>query len=175
MTAPIATAPALELTPQAMDHLAEALRESHAISRPWFPRRAQREWAEQSLHGLLLEIPRTSIEPMVLVLEGANAHAVRTLPLLISEGTWEDGALLKRHWPEVEQALGEEEGGLTLDGSACLQQGQESVGVQRQDCGAGGTRATGQAGVSVGSASRTGSTLRARRLSRPQEWIEEEA
>ena len=63
-----------------------------------FQRREQREGAEKYLHGLLLEIPRKSIEPMVLALEGAKGHAIRTLQLFISEGTWEDEALLRRHW-----------------------------------------------------------------------------
>ena len=175
MTEPIETAPAMELTPQAIDNLAEELREYHAIYSPLFQRREQREWAEQYLHGLLLEIPRKSIEPMVLVLEGANANAVRTLQLFISEGAWEDGALLKRHWQAVDQDLGEEEGVLTLDGSDFLKQGQESVGVKRQYCGEVGKRANCQAGVSLGSASRTGYTLLDRRLYMPQEWIEEEA
>jgi SRSO17 transposase len=165
----------MELTPQAIDNLVEELRAYHAIYSPLFQRREQREWAEQYLHGLLLEMPRKSIEPMVLVLEGANANAVRTLQLFISEGAWEDGALLKRHWQEVEQDLGEEEGVLTLDGSDFLKQGQESVGVKRQYCGEVGKRANCQAGVFLGYASRQGYTLLDRRLYMPQEWIEEEA
>jgi SRSO17 transposase len=175
MTEPIETAPAMELTPQAIDNLTEALRAYHAIYSPLFQRREQREWAEQYLHGLLLEIPRKSIEPMVLVLEGANANAVRTLQLFISEGAWEDGTLLKRHWQEVDQELGEEEGVLTVDGSDFLKQGQESVGVKRQYCGEVGKRANCQAGVYLGYASRTGYTLLDRRLYMPQEWIEDEA
>jgi hypothetical protein len=43
MTTPIETAPAMELTPQAIDHLVEELREYHAIYRPLFQRREQRE------------------------------------------------------------------------------------------------------------------------------------
>jgi hypothetical protein len=112
---------------------------------------------------------------MVLVLEGANANAVRTLQLFISEGAWEDGTLLKRHWQEVDQDLGEEEGVLTVDGSDFLKQGQESVGVKRQYCGEVGKRATCQAGVYLGYASRKGYTLLDRRLYMPQEWIEDEA
>jgi len=82
----IATAPAMALTPQAIDNLVEELREYHTIYSPLFQRREQREGAAKYLHGLLLEMPRKSIEPMVLALEGANAQAVRTLQLFISEG-----------------------------------------------------------------------------------------
>ena len=106
MTAPIDTAPAIALTPQAIDDLVEALQEYHAIYSPLFQRREQREWAQKYLHGLLLDIPRKSVEPMVLALDGANAKAVRTMQLFISEGAWADEAILQRHWQEVDQTLG---------------------------------------------------------------------
>jgi len=131
----IPTAPAMDLTPQAMDNLVEELREYHAIYSPLFRRREQREGAAKYLHGLLLAIPRKSIAPMVLALEGAHATAVRILQLFISEGAWDDAPLLHRHWQEVETWLGEDDGVLTLDGSDFLKQGRESVGVKRQYCG----------------------------------------
>ncbi len=174
MIEPIETVPTLDLTPQAIDGLAEALRGYHAIYSPLFRRREQREWAEKYLQGLLSELPRKSVEPMVLALEGANANAVRTMQLFLSEGAWEDDILLTRHWQEVDAALGEEDGVLTLDGSDFLKQGQESVGVKRQYCGEVGKRANCQAGVYLGYASRMGYTLLDRRLYLPQEWVEDE-
>ena len=175
MRKPIDTTPAMELTPQAIDNLVEELRAYHAIYSPLFRRREQREGAEKYLHGLLLELPRKSIEPMVLALEGANAKAVRTMQLFISEGAWDDDALLQRHWQEVETYLGEDEGVFTLDGSDFLKQGQESVGVKRQYCGEVGKRANCQAGGYLGYASRQGYTLLAHRLYLPQEWVADEA
>jgi SRSO17 transposase len=175
MTTPIDTAPAMELTPQAIDNLVEELRAYHAIYSPLFQRREQRAGAAKYLHGLLLDLPRKSIEPMVLALDGAQPQAVRTLQLFISEGTWEDEALLHRHWQEVDQELGEDDGVLPLDGSDFLKQGRESVGVKRQYCGEVGKRANCQAGVFLGYASRKGYTLLDRRLYVPQEWVEEEA
>jgi SRSO17 transposase len=175
MKEPITTAPALELTPQAIDNLIEELRAYHAIYSPLFQRREQREGAEKYLHGLLLEIPRKSIEPMVLALEGPHAKAVRTLQLFISEGAWADDAILQRHWQEVDQVLGEADGVLTLDSSDFLKQGRESVGVKRQYCGEVGKRANCQAGVFLGYASRKGYTLLDRRLYLPQEWVEDAA
>jgi SRSO17 transposase len=171
----IPTAPAMDLTPQAIDNLVEELRAYHAIYSPLFQRREQREGAAKYLHGLLLDIPRKSIEPMVLALEGAHPKTVRTLQLFISEGTWDDDALLHRHWQEVEQVLGEADGVLTLDGSDFLKQGRESIGVKRQYCGEVGKRANCQAGVYVGYASRQGYTLLDRRLYLPQEWVEDDA
>jgi SRSO17 transposase len=175
MSKPMDTTPAMALTPQALDHLVEELRASHAIDSPLFRRREQRAAAEKYLHGLLRELPRKSIEPMVLALAGAKAKAVRPRQVFISAGAWDDDALLPRHWQEVETSLGEDEGVLTLDGSDFLKQGQESVGVQRQYCGDVGKRANGQAGVYVGDASRPGYTLLDRRLSVPQAWVVEEA
>ena len=175
MTPPIDTAPAMELTPQAIDNLVEELRAYHAIYSPLFQRREQRAGAAKYLHGLLLDLPRKSIEPMVLALEGAQPQAVRTLQLFISEGAWEDEAILRHHWQEVNTSLGEDDGVLTLDGSDFLKQGRESVGVKRQYCGEVGKRANCQAGVFLGYASRKGYTLLDRRLYLPQEWVEEEA
>src|SRR5215470_15082251 len=132
MTTPIETAPAMALTPQAIDNLVEELRAYHAIYSPLFQRREQREGAATYLHGMLLDLPRKSIEPMILALEGPNAKAVRTTQLFLREGAWDDAGLLHRHWQEVAPALGEDEGVLTLDGRDFLKQGRESVGVKRQ-------------------------------------------
>jgi len=175
MREPIETVPALELTPQALDNLVEELREYHAIYSPLLQRREQRKAASNYLHGLLLEIPRKSIEPRGLALEGAKAKAVRTLPWFISDGAWDDDVLLQRHGQEVDTYLGDEDGVLTLDGSDFLQQGRESVGVKRQYCGAVGKRANGQAGVVVGYVSHRGYTRLDRRLYMPQEWLEDAA
>ena len=90
---------------------------------PCFNAASQREWSADSLHGLLLDIPRQSIAPMVLALKGADAHAVRAMQQFVSEGAWADRLILERHWRAVDQTLGDEAGVLTLDGSDFLQQG----------------------------------------------------
>src|SRR5260221_14376254 len=97
--------------------------------------------------GVLLKLPRTAGEPMVLAIEGASEKAVRAMQQFVSEGAWKDEVLLRQHWREVEHALGEAEGVLTLDGSDFHKQGKESVGVKRQYCGELGKRANCQAGV----------------------------
>ena len=82
--------------------------------------------------------------------------------------------ILKRHWREVDETLGDEDGVLTLDGSDFLKQGKESVGVKRQYCGEVGKRANCQAGVFLGYASQLGYTLLDRRLYLPKEWVEDD-
>jgi SRSO17 transposase len=172
---PIDTAPMLDLTPQEVDTLLDELRAYHAIYSPLFQRREQRECSEKYLRGLLLELPRKSVEPMVLTLDGADQNAVRAMQQFLSAGAWDDEVLLRRHWQEVDQDLGDAAGVLLLDGSDFPKQGTQSVGVKRQYCGELGKRANCQAGVFLGYASQRGYTLLDRRLYVPQEWLEDEA
>ena len=76
------------------------------IYSPLFQRREQRDCAEKYLQGLLLELPRKSIEPMVLALEGADQNAVRAMQQFLSAGAWDDDRLLRRHWQEVDAGAG---------------------------------------------------------------------
>ena len=165
----------MDLTPQDVDNLLEELRAYHALYAPLFQRREQRDWSVQYLRGLLSDLPRKSIEPMVLALVGADRKAVRGMQQFLSAGPWDDAAILQRHWQEVDQVLGDDDGVLTLDGSDFPKQGKDSVGVKRQYCGELGKRATCQAGVVLGYASRHGYTLLDRRLYLPEEWVTEAA
>jgi SRSO17 transposase len=175
MSTPIETTAVRDLPPGDLDEWAEELRADHAIYSPLLQRREQREWAAQYLHGLLLDLPRKSIEPLVLAVAGVQPQAVRARQQCISEGRWDDTALLPRHWQEVDRDLGADDGVLLLDGRDFPKQGEASVGVKRQYGGERGQRAHCQAGVFLGDASRKGDTLWDRRLSLPQEWVTEAA
>src|SRR5882672_8668343 len=167
----IETAPRMDLSVQDIEHLVEELRTYHAIYSPLLQRREQREAAHTYLQGLLAPLPRKSIEPMVLAVEGVAPTAVRAMQAFISEGTWKDERLLHQHWHEVETDLGADEGVLMVDGSDCPKQGVHAVGVKRQDCGELGKRANCQAGVCVGDVSTTGYPVLDRRLYVPVEWV----
>jgi SRSO17 transposase len=169
------TTPLLKVNPEEVEGLWEELEAYHAIYRPLFGRREQREWSKKYLMGLLMQLPRKSVEPMVLAIEGASEKAVRAMQQFISEGAWDDGVMLRQHWHEVDNDLGEAEGVLTLDGSDFHKQGHESVGVKRQYCGELGKRANCQAGVFVGYSSSQGYALLDRRLYLPREWVEDTA
>jgi SRSO17 transposase len=175
MSALIETTPKMDLTIQDIEYLVEELRAYHAIYSPLFQRREQREAAHAYLQGLLAALPRKSIEPMVLAVEGVVPKAVRAMQSFISEGTWDDERLLHRHWQEVEMALGTDDGVLMVDGSDFPKQGSQSAGVKRQYCGELGKRANCQAGVFVGYVSSQGYTLLDRRLYLPIEWITDDA
>jgi len=146
----IETAPRMDLSVQDIEHLVEELHAYHAIYSPLFQRREQREAAHTYLQGLLATLPRKSIEPMVLAVDGVSPTAVRAIQSFISEGRWNDERLLHQHWQEVERDLGADDGVLMVDGSDFPKQGGHSVGVKRQDCGELGKRANCQAGVLVG-------------------------
>ena len=171
----IETAPRMDVSVQDIEHLVEALRASHAIYSPLFQRRAQREAASTSLQGLLAPLPRKSIEPMGLAVDGVAPTAVRAIQSFISEGRWNDGRLVHQHWKEVERDLGADEGVLMVDGSDVPKQGVHSVGGKRQYCGELGKRANCQAGVFVGSVTSQGSTMLDRRLYVPAEWLTDDA
>jgi SRSO17 transposase len=140
----------MDLAIQDIAHLVEELRASHALYSPLFQRREQREAAHASLQGLLATLPRKSIEPMVLAVEGVVPKAVRAMQAFISEGRWDDEQLLHQHWKEVERDLGADDGVLMVDGSDFPKQGIHAAGVKRQYWGELGKRANCQAGVFVG-------------------------
>ena len=137
----------MNLKPQDIDPLLEALGQYHAIYSPLFRRREQREWAATYLNGLLMDIPNKPIEPMILALKGADPNAIGGMQHFISQGVWNDGVILKRHWQEVDRDLGDEDGVYILDSSEFPKQGGDSVGVKRQHCGELGKIANCIAGV----------------------------
>ena len=171
----IETTPKMDLAIHDIEHLVEELRAYHAIYSPLFQRREQREAAHSSLQGLLAPLPRKSIEPMVLAVDGVAPKAVRAMQSFISEGQWNDERLLHQHWQEVEADLGADDGVLMVDGSDFPKQGSHSVGVKRQYCGELGKRANCQAGVFVGYVSLQGYTVLDRRLYVPAEWLTDDA
>lgn len=167
----VLTAPVLDLTPQDVDSVLDELRAYHARFSPLFQRREQRAWSETYLHGLLLDIPRKSVEPMVLHLRGADHNAVRAVQQFVGDGPWDDRPILRQLWRDIATDLGDADGVLVVDGSDFPKQGTESVGVKRQYCGELGKTANCQAGVFLAYASRHGYTLLDRRLYLPQDWF----
>ena len=165
------TAPVLDLTPQDLDSILDELGAYHAIFSPLFQRREQQAWSLDYLHGLLLELPRKSIEPIVLHLHGGDHNAVRAMQQFLSEGAWDDTIILQRLWQELATDLGDADGVLILDGSDFPKQGTQSVGVQRQYCGQLGKTANCQAGVFLAYASPHGYALLDRRLYLPEVWL----
>ena len=163
------TPPPLELSPQEIAALADALVEYHAAFADLYYRKEQAHWGLKYLQGLMLPLERKSIEPMALALEGGDVQAMQQF---IGQGQWQDAALLLQHWRLVDATLGEADGVYIVDGSDFCKQGEHSVGVARQWCGHVGKVDNCQAGVFAAYASRKGYTLLDRRLYLPAEWFD---
>lgn len=172
---PTETVPTLTLTPADVVDLADALRPYHAIYGSFFSRSESRSWAERYLHGLLSPLERKSVEPIVIAQLGASDKAIRGMQQFLTDSTWDDEAILRRHWQEVAVDLDDAEGMLIADGSDFPKKGRHSVGVKRQYCGELGKIANCQAGVFLAYASPQGATLLDRRLYLPQEWLSDPA
>ena len=135
-------------------------------------RREQKENGHLYLRGLLATVPNKSVETMMLHLQGAAPGAIRNMQHFLSKGSWQDEEVLRIHWREVAQTLGDANGVLIIDDSGFPKQGNDSVGVKRQWCGQLGKRANCQVGVFLAYAGSQGATLLNRRLYLPQEWVE---
>src|SRR6266498_4504154 len=165
--------PTGKLRPREVEQLGEALQAYQAEYEDLFTRREQREWAALYMRGQLSELPRKSVEPMVLHLKGADGAAVRAAQQFLGAGAWEDEGILEHRERLVGKDVGETDGVLIVDGSGFPKKGEHSVGVARQYCGAVGKIANCQAGVFVVYASRKGYTFVDRRLYMPEAWFDE--
>lgn len=146
--------PEVNLGPSDVEALADELVAYHAEFAPLFRRAEQRRWALAYLHGQVLHLERTSIEPMALALPTGDVQAMQQF---ISQGAWDDQRLLEHHQLLVAQTLGDRASGvLILDGCDFPKQGTHSVGVARQWCGALGKVANCQASVVAAYASERG-------------------
>jgi SRSO17 transposase len=165
--------PSANLAPREAKRLAAELSNYYAEYAPLFARREQREWAQLYLRGQLSDLERKSIEPMVLRERGKDLNAVRAVQQFIGEGGWDDDRILERHQQLVAADLGEPDGTVIVDGSGFPKQGEHSVGVQQQYCGALGKLANCQQGVFLVYASSHGHTFLDRRLYIPRTWFDE--
>src|SRR6266498_1860139 len=136
--------PECNLTPRDVSGLLDRLATFHAHFVPAFARCDQARWAEIYLRGLLSDCERKSMEPIIA-----------------------------QHQLLVGSTLGEEDGAFLVDESGVVKQGQDSVGVDHQYCGAVGKVANSQVGVYLGYASRKGYTLLDGQLFVPEVWFSE--
>jgi len=161
--------PPLELKPEDIEELADELVSYHAEFADLYYRVEQAHWGQMYLQGLMAPIESKAIQPMATALEGGNIQAMQQF---IGQGQWQDEKLLKRHWWQVNETLGEEEGVWIVDESGFPKKGEHSAGVARQWCGQVGKVENCQVGVFAAYASRRGYTLLDRRLYLPEEWFD---
>jgi SRSO17 transposase len=123
--------------------------------------------ARQLVHGLLDGSDRRNVENMAEAVEGG---IVRTLQKFISQGAWDDRAVLGELRSQVVEALGDEEAVICVDETGFPKKGTKSVGVKRQYAGILGRVDNCQIGVFLNYVSKEGHVLLDRRLFLPEEW-----
>jgi SRSO17 transposase len=159
--------PACNLAPRDVEALVADLAAYADTFLPDFSRKDQASWAHRYLQGLVSAHARKSIEPMAL----AHGFPIRSMQAFIGESPWCTAPLVQRHQLLVAQTLGEEDAVILVDESGMPKQGQHSVAVAPQYCGALGKVANCQVGVFLGYASRTGYTLLSGQLFVPEGWF----
>ena len=87
------TPPPLDLTPEEVEALADALIDYHAEFADLYYRIEQAHWGYKYMQGLMLPIERKAIQPMAMALEGGNIQAMQQF---IGQGQWQDIAVPKK-------------------------------------------------------------------------------
>lgn len=124
------------------------------------------------LSGLMSNAEAKSVEPIAL--EFLNKKSVRSLQMFMKTFRWDHGAMLRTHQQMLAELIASPEGMITIDPSDFAKKGKESVGVDRQYCGALGKVENCQSGVFVGYTSDKGYGLLNCRLYMPESWFSKE-
>ena len=162
-----------ELTPEVLDRLEDYA----AVFRDDFSHKKQAAWSGVYLQGLLHDGERKSIEPLsarVTLPPHLNSKdPEQALQQFVNQSPWDDQALARRYRRHMAKTFASPEGIFVFDDTSFPKQGQHSVGVQRQYCGALGKKANCQVAPSVHYVSPTGHYPLAMRLFLPDRWIED--
>src|SRR5947209_12131266 len=138
-----------ELDPAVLDRL----RDYAAFFADDFPQAKPARWAGVYLQGLLLDGERKSIEPLsrhITLPEGLTSKdPEQALQQFVSQSPWDEQAVLRRYRARLAETFASPKGVFILDDTSFPKQGKQSVGVQRQYCGALGKKANCQVAVSV--------------------------
>ncbi len=161
--------PQCNLNERDIEQFMEELNDYMALFAPAFQRVEQLEGSESYLRGLLGDAARKNVEQMALGL-GEN---VRNLQYFVGQSPWKTEPVIEIHQRLVAETLGEEDGVALIDESGVVKQGNCSVGVAAQYCGAVGKIANSQNGVYLGYVSRKGYGLIEGQLFLPESWFDE--
>jgi SRSO17 transposase len=162
-------APECNLSSKDVEQFVEEMDRYVKLFEPAFGRREQWRWSGLYVQGLLGDTQRKTVERMALEL-GQN---VRDMQHFVGQSPWQKEPAVVIHQGLVAQSLGEADGVMLIDESGVVKQGQNSVGVAAQYCGAVGKVANSQVGVHLGYVSRQGYTLLDSQLFMPDEWFDE--
>ncbi len=164
-------APHFNLTEREIKACLPELESYLAAFRIGFNRREQFEGFCVYIRGLLSDVSRKTIEGIALAL----AENVRDLQHFVGQSPWESEPLVNLHQRLVGETIGEADGVTLLDESGVVKQGNASVGVGPQYCGAVGKVANCQNGVYLGYVSRKGYSLVSSQLYVLENWFSAES
>jgi SRSO17 transposase len=122
--------------------------------------------------GLMLPLPRKSVEPMAARVDPLHASARhQALHHFVAKSEWPDSTVMARVRDWVMPWLGLDSGCYwIIDDTGFPKKGKHSVGVARQYCGQLGKQDNCQVAVSLSLASAQGSIPIAYQLYVPQDW-----
>src|SRR5205807_8483618 len=98
----------------------------------------------------------------------------QALQQFLGQSTWDEQAVLKRYRATMAAKFADPAGIFVIDDTSFPKQGKQSVGVQRQYCGALGKKANCQVAVSVHYAGPRGHYPLDLRLYLPASWLSDE-
>jgi len=163
--------PARPMTTREIRLCGEELIAVHGPFQSLLARREQRDWSRLYLCGQLLNLEAKTAEGMALELMGPDPNRIRGLQQFIGQSPWATQPLIEALQQQVAEGLGDPEGVVIVDGSGFPKQGQHSVGVGHQYCGALGKVANCQQGVFSAYASRHGYAFLDERLYVLADWF----
>ncbi len=120
--------------------------------------------------GPFSTLERTSLEPIVLQVQGGN---MRAMPRCLSEVVWDEAQMRQTEQTLVHDDMGDPAGVLIFDETGLPKKGKDSVGVTPQYGPGLGPVANCQVGVFAAYASRHGYALVDTRLFVPEPWLTE--
>jgi SRSO17 transposase len=165
------------ITPDLAPDVLRRLSDYAALFRPAFCRHDQARWAGAYLQGLLRDGERKSIEPLagrvVLPPDWRVTDPAQALQNFVNQSPWDEQDLWQRYRQHLAQTFASPDGRFVLDDTSFPKQGTESVGVQRQYCGALGKTANCQVAVSWHYVSPKGHYPLGLRLYLPDRWLPE--
>jgi SRSO17 transposase len=161
-------APEFNLTQRDVAQCLPELAAYWALFEPAFGRVEQFLRSQVYLKGLLSDLGRKTTERIALEF-GAN---VRDLQHFLGQSPWETTPLVAIHQRQIGAMLGEADGVVLIDESGVVKQGDDSVGVGPQYCGAVGKVANSQNGVYLGYVSRKGYSLLTGQLYVLEDWFD---
>jgi SRSO17 transposase len=162
-------------TPDLDPAVVDRLRDYAQLFADDFPHARPALWAGVYLQGLLLDGERKSIEPLsrrVRLPQELNVKDPdQALQQFVNQSPWDHAQVLKRYRSVLAATFASPDGVFLFDDVSFPKQGQHSVGVQRQYCGALGKKANCQVAVSVHYVSPRGHYPLDLRLYLPDRWL----